>query len=72
VPHEINLTHPLDPSRRTIAFFAKNFLPLLTATRTVTPTLTTMYGGSRGGLLNPLPPSDLAILLSGTATVLAT
>jgi hypothetical protein len=43
VPHEIDLTHPPDPSRRTIAFFAKNFLPLLTGTRTVTPTLTTMY-----------------------------
>ena len=32
---EINLTHPPGPSRRTIASFAKNFLPLLTGTRTV-------------------------------------
>jgi len=43
VPREINLTHPPDPSRRTIALFAKNFLPLMTGTRTVTPTSTTMW-----------------------------
>ncbi|HME77061.1 MAG TPA: hypothetical protein VKI00_15875 [Mycobacterium sp.] len=42
MPREINLTHPPDPSRRTIALFAKNFLPLMTGTRTVTPTPTTM------------------------------